>query len=267
MTAIKRAIRTLIKKPLRRLLKIFNIGSSHLSPSTQIEVENFLGSLDPHFRSALSSMYREDPQLGSDGQFHSIDKVTSINAKAGKWLYDFCLFTKPKYTLEIGMAYGFSTLFFMAAMYENKIGHHTAIDPFQNSVWKGIGLTHAQKASELGLHFSFIEDRSDHASADLARASCKFDLIFIDGNHRFDDVLVDFYLYAPLCSVGGHIIFDDAGFNSIQSVIAFIRANRSDFKEIPNSLHGWCVFERVGDDQRHWKHFRKFKVASDSNHE
>lgn len=264
--AIKRAIPASIKKLLRRLLNMLNLGIDRLDEYTQVEAENTIVSLDPYFRSALASMYRGEPQFGSDGQFHSIDKKTRTHPENGMWIYDFYRSTKPKSSLEIGLAYGYSTLFIMAAMYETKIGHHTMIDPNQNSHWKGIGLTHAQKASELGLHFSFIEDRSDYAFVDLARANRKFDFIFIDGNHKFDDVLVDFYLYASLCSVGGHVIFDDYTYNSIQSVIAFIRANRSDFKEIHNTPDSWCVFERIGHDQRHWKHFKKFKVANDSHH-
>jgi hypothetical protein len=33
------------------------------------------------------------------------------------------------------MAYGYSTLYFLAAIARNQTGHHTAIDPFQHSVW------------------------------------------------------------------------------------------------------------------------------------
>lgn len=50
-------------------------------------------------------------------------------------------------------------------------------------------------------------------------AAEKFDLIFIDGSHRFDDVLVDFTLAAELCPIGGSIVFDDAFMKSIWTVI------------------------------------------------
>jgi predicted O-methyltransferase YrrM len=129
--------------------------------------------------------------------------------------------------------------------------------------WKGVGLTHAKNASKLGVNFEFIEDRSDRAATDLARNQRQFDIIFIDGNHKFDDVLVDFYLYAQLCSIGGCIIFDDAVYiRSIRTVVEFIRDNRKDFREIPNVPSNWCAFEKLGKDERHWRHFEKFKVAS-----
>lgn len=38
------------------------------------------------------------------------------------------------------MAYGYSTINFLAAFCENHLGHHTAIDSYQRCKWKGIGL-------------------------------------------------------------------------------------------------------------------------------
>ena len=54
----------------------------------------------------------------------------------------------------------------------------------------------------------------------------KFDFIFIDGNHRFDDVLVDFYLSDQLISPGGLIVFDDMWMRSVRTTINFILTNR-----------------------------------------
>jgi len=223
--------------------------------------EEQLAALDPSFRSALLSMYRDEPQPGADGQLHSIDRETRISAPHGMWMYDLCLSAKPKATLEVGMAYGYSTLYILAALARNRAGHHTAIDPFQHALWHGIGLTHARTHAPAGGNnggFRFIEDRSDRVAADLARANAAFDLIYIDGNHRFDDVLTDFYLYAPLCATGGHIVFDDVWMPSIRTVMSFVRANRNDFAEIATPVSSICVFQRIGDDTRKWNHFQKF---------
>lgn len=183
------------------------------------------------------------------------------------WLYDLCVSVQAKATLEIGMAFGYSTLYFLAAIARNGSGRHTAIDPFQSASWRGIGLAHAQATCSEKVWdsaFQLIEDRSDRVSTDLARSHSTFDVIFIDGGHRFDDVLADFYLYAPLCAVGGHMVFDDIWMHSIQTVAAFIRANRTDFVEVPTSEPNICVFRKVGEDGREWTHFRKFTVARDS---
>ncbi len=110
-----------------------------------------------------------------------------------------------------------------------------------------------------------IEDRADRAATDLARSNSNFDVIFIDGNHRFDDVLVDFYLHAPLYATGGHIIFHDMSMSSIQTVVAFLLANRADFVEVATGESNICVFRKVGEDARQWTNFRKFAVYLDSD--
>ena len=231
---------------------------------TRKRAERLLTTLDPPFRSALLSMYRGEPQAGSDGQLHAIDQSTRIAPSQGIWLYDLCLSMRPRATLEIGMAYGYSTLFILAAIVKNRSGHHTAIDPFQQSDWHGIGCTHAEavvRAAGLDGAFRLIEDRSDRSATDLARSDSAYDLIFIDGNHRFDDVLVDFYLYAPLCAIGGHIALDDALLSSVKTVVAFIRENRTDFVEVQTSEPNMRVFRRVGDDLRPHYDFHPFAVA------
>ena len=208
-------------------------------------------------------MYASEPQRGSDGQLHSIDTNTRIPPGQGMMLYELCRTIQPSSTLEIGMAYGFSTLFILAALAENHKGRHTAIDPTQNSYWHGIGLTLAlesfpRPAERNG--FRLIEDRSDRAASDLARDGECFDLIFIDGNHRYDDVIVDFYLYAQLVSLGGYIILDDMWMRSVKTAADFIRTNRQDFKEVPSRSRKACMFQKIGNDSRSWNHFTRFRV-------
>jgi len=45
--------------------------------------------------------------------------------------YELCRKVKPQATLEIGLAYGFSTIYFLAVLAENGNGHHSSIDPYQ----------------------------------------------------------------------------------------------------------------------------------------
>jgi predicted O-methyltransferase YrrM len=217
-----------------------------------------LASLDPNIRSALLSMYDREDQAGIDGEKHSLDGVTSISASQGMWLYDLCLLVKPKSVLEIGMAYGYSTLYFLAALNRNKVGTLTSIDPFQRSAWHGIGLVHANAHAATSSVFHLVEDRSDRAAVDLIRSNSSYDIIFIDGNHRFDDVLVDFYLCAQLCALGGRLVFDDMWMPSIKTVVSFVRTNRTDFIELPTAEANISVFQRVGDDCREWTNFVKF---------
>lgn len=202
-------------------------------------------------------MYAGTPQRGADGREHLVDKLTRIHAAEGIWLYDFCRELAPKATLEIGLAYGFSTIFFLAARAKNNCGTHTAVDPFaRNEKWCGIGLEHGRRLG--GEHFQFIEEPSSHALVRFARAGAEFEVIFIDGSHLFDHALLDFTLSAEVCPRGGHIILDDLWMPSIQRVAAFVRTNRGDFTQMPTPIANIAVFRRIGDDTRDWTHFAEF---------
>jgi predicted O-methyltransferase YrrM len=210
---------------------------------------------DP-FRSVLISMYDGELQSGSDGARHPLDSRTMISPAEGLWVYDLCRRLKPANTLEIGLAYGFSTLYFLAALRENGQGKHTAVDPFQ-SYWKGIGMS---QASRVGMsdHFSLVEERSFPALIHFADQRKKFDVILIDGNHRFDDVLVDFTLSAELCPIGGYVVCDDMWMPSIERAVAFLRANRTDFEHVSCPVQNAAVFRRTASDSRKWDHFTEF---------
>lgn len=219
-----------------------------------------LAKLDEPFRSALLSLYRGEPQRGIDGQTHPIDAETRISPQQGMWIYEFCRSSKPENVLEIGMAYGFSTIFFLAAIARNHSGQHTAVDPFEISDWHGIAL---QKAREVGMEKSLrhIEKESCRAFADLASGGRQFDLIFIDGSHLFDAVLLDLTLSVPLCRIGGHIILDDMWMPSVQTLVSFARTNRADLAEIPTPIGNISMFRVIGEDKRDWRNFVPFVVS------
>lgn len=218
--------------------------------------EIILSPLPLPFRSALLSMYNGESQLGSDGERHSLDGITLIGPEQGMWLYSLCREAKPKNTLEIGLAYGYSAVYFLAAIRENGVGLHTAVEPFQ-SHWHGIGW---RRPRSLGMSDSFrlIEEKSVSALVHFADRGEMFEVIFIDGNHRFDDVFVDFTLSAELCPMGGCIILDDMWMPSIRRAVAFIRSNRKDFEELKTPVSNIAAFRRIGEDEREWNHYVPF---------
>jgi predicted O-methyltransferase YrrM len=208
------------------------------------------------FQSRLISMYRGEPQTGSDGELHRMDANTRIAPAQGAWLYRLCVESKPANTLEIGLACGYSTVFFLAAIDTNGHGHHTALDPFQGT-WHGIG---AAQARTLGMSdsFTWTEERSSAGLVHLADRGASFGVIFIDGSHRFDDALVDFTLAAPMCPIGGHIVLDDLWMAPIRRAVAYIRKNRSDFEEVATPIGNIAAFRRIAEDERSWNHHVDF---------
>jgi predicted O-methyltransferase YrrM len=172
------------------------------------------------------------------------------------WIHNLCRQLKPKKTVEIGLAYGFSTIYILAALHENGTGSHTAIDPHQPA-YHEIGLRHPEKLN-MADAFTLIRQMSVPALVDLHRKDEHFEFIFIDGNHRFDDVLVDFILSSEVCAIGGHIILDDMWMPAIQKVAAFARANRKDFIEIQSPIENIAAFQKIAEDTRSWDHYIVF---------
>ena len=146
------------------------------------------------------AMYDGAPQVGADGAHHPMDGVTYIDRNKGMLLYHLCLERKPRVVLETGLAYGFSTLFLLTALREIGRGRHIAIDPYQSKLWKGIG---AQRGLQLGVddRFDVIEERAEHVLPKLAAERLRVQLVFIDGDHRFDSAMMDFTLAARLCGM------------------------------------------------------------------
>lgn len=176
----------------------------------------------------------------------------------GLWLYSLCKDAKAQRTMEIGCAYGFSTLYFLAALKSNHGSLHIAIDPHEHGTsWKGIG---ARNVQAVGMESSFrlLEEISALAIPRLIGEGLLFDLIFVDGNHRFDDVLIDFTLSALACKPGGYVILDDTWMPSVRKAVSFVRRNRVDFTELSGANPRAAAFQRTGNDQRDWDHYQSF---------
>jgi hypothetical protein len=78
---------------------------------------------------------------------------------------------KPENSLEIGLAFGFSTMYFLAAIHANGSGHHVAVDPFQYEWWHGIGVAREKVVGiERGL-FEFVQETLSWRLRDLLESS------------------------------------------------------------------------------------------------
>ena len=160
--------------------------------------------------------------------------------------------------MEIGCAYGFSTLYFLAAISANPAATHTAIDPFESKGWAGIAVQNA-RAVGMGKSFRLIEEKSFLAVPRMISDGTQYDVIFIDGNHRFDDTLVEFTLCGLTCKMGGYILLDDMWMPSIRKAVSFVRRNRRDFSEVTMPVLNLAAFQRVAEDKRDWDHFEDFQ--------
>lgn len=124
-------------------------------------------------------------------------------------------------TIEVGCGHGISSLFICDALKHKVDKEHFIIDPNQDTNYNGIGISNLEKAGVT--FFNFVAEKSEFALPKLAQtASGEFDLVFIDGLHSFDQVLLDFYYANHLVRTGGFIIFDDCSFYSVSKALAYI---------------------------------------------
>jgi len=147
---------------------------------------------------------------------------------------------KPTRTLEIGMAFGGSCLLFASMFRLNNVvpaKQHIAIDPFQSSHWEQLGIKAVESAGLAG----YVLLREELSSIELPRLVTqpeRFDLIYVDGSHLFEDVFVDAYYTVQLLSEQGVVAFDDCSDPHVLKVIHFLRRNRQDsLKELDLSPH------------------------------
>lgn len=174
---------------------------------------------------------------------------------------------KPASSLEVGLANGASALAILASLKEFAAGtyHHTAIDPFQKDHWKSVGLCSVQTAGFQD-HFRFIEEWSSQTLPRLLEAGDRFDLIYVDGSHNFDNVFVDFFYGMRLLNKNGIILFDDCTTKDVAAVVRFINQKQKwilremDLNPFRNPNRSWKsklgnmlgrsqirAFEKLGD--------------------
>jgi predicted O-methyltransferase YrrM len=207
----------------------------------------------------ILDMYSLDAFEGTEqADLINIEKTTRISIEQGSMINKIMKSANVTKSLEIGFAYGFSTMWIMEALMNKPNSHHTAIDPFEKSHWKGVGLKQVEKLNK-SANFKWESEYSIHSLSKLIQKKDSFDFIFIDGNHRFDDVLVDFYLSDQLVEPGGIIAFDDMWMPSIKRVAEFILNNRA-YEVIEQNVSNMLVLKKVKNDDRKWDHFVDFKL-------
>jgi predicted O-methyltransferase YrrM len=233
----------------------------------------------------LLEIVRTKRSMSRDGK-GTIDVHSNISVEEGELLSRLIRERKPKVSLEVGLAFGISALFICEAMKESTINpKHIVIDPAQNAAayWSGVGLANLERAGYRSF-VEFIEKPSQIALPELVTARQKIDFAFVDGEHTFDHVLVDFFFIDQLLNVGGVVVLDDTSYPSIRRVARFIALNRS-YKVVGHvgsddseksrrfrnptpevaeadkrlGLEGECIaFEKQADDNRQYNHFVEF---------
>ena len=181
---------------------------------------------------------------------------SAISQEEGVFLQRIIRGHKPKYTLEIGCAYGISSLYICEALRDVASSpKHIVIDYAQffpyhrwagepGSGWEGIGLENLKRAGYESM-VEFHEERSHECLPGLLKKGVKIDFALVDGAHTFDYVMVDFFFIDKLLNVGGIIVFDDTGYSSIRKVCRYVLTNMRYTSVGPSPSKGLSPFRSI----------------------
>ncbi len=158
----------------------------------------------------------------------TIEANSFIPRDSCELLYDVVRDTRASRTLEVGMAYGVSTVCLADAVRQvsGDRGRHIAIDPAQTAGWRAGGLAQLARAG-LADVVELLELKSHVALPQLLARGERIQVGFIDGWHTFDHTLIDFFYIDLMLEPRGMLVFDDVGYPAIHKLVRFILANRS----------------------------------------
>jgi predicted O-methyltransferase YrrM len=172
-------------------------------------------------RQIIEKIYEKGSVIGQSGQVHKLH--SAISREEGAFIYSIIQDDPAiRRTLEVGCAFGLSSLHICAAIRDREGASHTIIDPFQNTQWDAVGIKNLETA---GIDFfKLLETKSEFALPQLLeKHEDQFDFIFIDGWHTFDHTLLDCFYATRLLRIGGVLTIDDVSFPSVRRVVDFLR--------------------------------------------
>ncbi len=167
-------------------------------------------------------------------------------------------------SVEVGFGMGSSAAVILGARsFSGDPFEHLIFDPYGLPDGRG-SVVQAYLEAEFGAQFRRVEQRSEVGLARLIeeRGEGSVGLVFIDGGHHFENVMVDFTLEDLLCCRGGYIVFDDASFAAIETVVNYVKRNRPDYAVAHLPVAGTSVIQKINPDEREWYAFTPFEVPA-----
>jgi predicted O-methyltransferase YrrM len=174
-------------------------------------------------RSRIEAIYTAGAAVDGDGEpvelyAHGVSRVE------GEMLRDLVQEAGARTTIEVGFAMGLSTLFICEGLL--RVGEpvrHVAIDPFQHH-WRDTGVRTTRDAGIADL-VEVVREPSQTCLPRLLEADERYDLAFVDGDHRFEAAFIDIYFLSRLVRPGGLIVIDDVWLPAVQKALRYFEAN------------------------------------------
>jgi predicted O-methyltransferase YrrM len=180
----------------------------------------------------------------SDGTLHRLVPV-AVAAAEGAALRERVSRERATQTIEIGLGYGISALFVCEGLRRNgnPAARHVVVDPYQATRFANCGL---QVLEEAGVA-SLVEHHAEESQIALPRflsEGWRFDLAFVDGNHRFDRIFLDLVYLGRLLHPGAIVLVDDYQLPAIARAASYCLTNLGwtlEETSPADELHQWAV--------------------------
>ncbi|HET6694413.1 MAG TPA: class I SAM-dependent methyltransferase [Pedococcus sp.] len=189
----------------------------------------------------------------ADGATRRLEPL-AISPAEGEALRGWVVGEGAARTIEIGLGYGISALFVCEGLLESggPDARHVVVDPYQAR----LGDCGLQVLEEAGL-MPLVEHHAEESQLALPRMlgeGWRFDLAFVDGNHRFDGVFLDLAYLGRLLRRGAVVFLDDYQLPAVARAASFFLRNRAwTLEEVSpaDALHQWAVLRtsRTADER------------------
>jgi predicted O-methyltransferase YrrM len=210
------------------------------------------GSALRRVRGVIERLVRDGTAVAHfDGTLYNIFPV-AVYAAEGEALREWVLREGATRTIEIGLGYGISALHVCEGLLGNAdpAARHVVLDPNQATRFANCGLQFLEEAGVAGM----VEHHAEASEIALPRflgEDRRFNLAFVDGNHRFDGVFLDLVYLGRLVHRGGIIFVDDYQLPAVARAVSFCVTNL-----------GWTLEEvSAADDLHRWAVLRTSAVA------
>lgn len=185
----------------------------------------------------------------ADGRNRQVFPV-AISESEGLALRDWVRREGAVRTIETGLGFAVSTLFIFEGLLANGPQvRHVASDPYQltglpmhSTTYVGVGLQILEDAGVRDL-VEFYEEESQITLPRLLAEGREFDLAFLDGNHRFEGVLLDLVYSGRLLKESGVVFVDDVQLPAVVRAVNFCLKNLDWTSEDQGGegVHEWMV--------------------------
>lgn len=176
---------------------------------------------------------------------------SNTSKEQGLFLQKIFDIIKPQRSVEVGFAYGISTLFILEKHREfnSDACSHIVIEPKTDTYW-GTAAEYNIGKEGLSKYLDIRRDRSDKILTKLYHENANVQYAYVDTTKQFDVVFQDFYFIDKILDVGGVFILDDCGggWPGVQRVARYI-----------NTLPHYKILGVHGRSQGAWK-----KVSAES---